>query len=116
MTKLDLLKDFIVNKELDIDVSKPNKEFTNFSYNGFDAGTVYQNDTYRISVSRGTKVERLFRKRKYKMKVSKDNNNNLVAIFELGSDVDFVQVKTLLLNMDKLANNGLREELSRAVN
>lgn len=116
MTKLDLLKDFIVNKELDIDVSIPNEDFTNFSYNGFDAGTVYNNDTYRISVARGTKVERLFRKRKYKMKVSKDNNNNLVAIFELESADDFVQVKTLLLNMDKLASNGLREELSRTAN
>jgi len=50
------------------------------------------------------------------MKVSKTNNNNLVATFELESAVDFVQVKTLLLNMDKLASNGLREELNRAVN
>ncbi|MGG2028685.1 hypothetical protein AB1282_23555 [Gottfriedia sp. S16(2024)] len=116
MTKLDLLKDFILNKELDIKVSKPTENYTNFSYNGFDAGTVNNTGTYRISVARGTRVERLFRKRKYKMKVSKENNNNLVAIFELDSTEDFVQVKTLLLNMDKLASNGLREELSRTVN
>ncbi|PGS48414.1 hypothetical protein [Bacillus sp. AFS041924] len=116
MNKLDLLKDFILNKKLGIDVSIPTKDYTNFSYNGFDAGTVYNNGTYRLSVARGTKVERLFRKRKYKMKVSKDNNNNLVAIFELESAEDLVQVKTLLLNMEKLANNGLREELNRAAN
>ncbi|MFD4707021.1 hypothetical protein ACFWM3_19440 [Gottfriedia sp. NPDC058432] len=116
MTKLDLLKDFILNKELDIKVSKPTENYTYFSYNGFDAGTVNNTGTYRISVARGTRVERLFRKRKYKMKVSKENNNNLVAIFELDSTEDFVQVKTLLLNMDKLASNGLHEELSRTVN
>lgn len=116
MTKLDLLKEFIINKNLDIVISKPTKTYTKFSYNGFDAGAVYNNDIYRISVVSGTMVERIFRKRKYKMKISKDNNNNIVAIFDLELAEDFVQVKTLLLNMAKLANNGLRERMNHAIN
>ena len=72
---------------------------------------VYNNDTYRISIVRGTKAERIFRKRKYKMKSSKVNNN-LVAIFDSERAEDFAQVKTLLLNMAKLVNNGLRERMN----
>lgn len=116
MTKLDLLKEFIINKNLDVVVSIPTKTYTKFSFNGFDAGAIYNNGSYRISVVRGTMVERIFRKRKYKMKVSKDNNNNIVAIFDLERAEDFVQVKTLLLNMAKLANNGLRERMNQAIN
>ncbi|MFB7142454.1 hypothetical protein ACFCYN_22840 [Gottfriedia sp. NPDC056225] len=117
MTKIDLLKEFIINKNLEIITSKPSTNtYTMFSYNGFDAGEVYNNDSYRISIVRGSMVERIFHKRKYKMKISKDNNNKIVAIFDLEQAEDFIQVKTLLLNMAKLANNGLRERMEPTIN
>ncbi|MCA1322436.1 hypothetical protein LC085_21405 [Bacillus tianshenii] len=113
MTKLDLLKKFIIKRNLDIKISKPIKSYTKFSYNGFDAGKVYNSDTYKISIVRGTKAERIFRKRKYKLMISKDNHN-ITAIFDLERKEDFVQVKTILLNMAILANNGLRERINYA--
>lgn len=116
MTKIDLLKEFIINKNLEIIISKPTNTYTNFSYNGFDAGAVYNNESYRISIVRGSMVERMFRKRKYKMKMSKDNNNKIVAFFDLDHAEDFIQVKTLLLNMSKLVNNGLRESMNPTIN
>ncbi|MFF3025526.1 hypothetical protein ACFVRR_23260 [Gottfriedia sp. NPDC057948] len=115
MTKIDLLKEFIINKNLEIVISKPTKTYTNFSYNGFDAGAVYTNDIYRISAVRGSMVERIFRKRKYKLKMAKDNNNNIVAFFDLEQAEDFIQVKTLLLNIAKLVNNGLRERIKPSI-
>lgn len=115
MTKIDLLKEFIINKNLEIITSKPTNTYTKFSYNGFDAGEVYNNDSYRISIVRGSKVERIFHKRKFKMKISK-HNNKIVAIFDLEQAEDFIQVKTLLLNMAKLVNNGLHESIKPTIN
>ncbi|PGM53274.1 hypothetical protein [Bacillus sp. AFS053548] len=116
MTKIGLLKEFIINKNLEIIISKPTNTYTKYSYNGFDAGEVYNNDSYRISIDRGSMVERIFRKRKYKMKISKDNNTKLIAIFDLEHAEDFIQVKTILLNMAKLVNNGLRESMKPIIN
>lgn len=116
MSKIDLLKEFIINKNLEIVISKPTNTYTKYSYNGFDAGEIYNNNSYRISIVRGSMVERIFRKRKYKMKISKDNNSKLVAIFDLELAEDFIQVKTLLLNMAKLVNNGLREIIKPTIN
>ncbi|WP_088069614.1 hypothetical protein [Gottfriedia luciferensis] len=111
MSKIDLLKEFIINKNLEITISKPTNTYTKYSYNGFDAGEVYNNDSYRISIVRGSMVEKIFRKRKYKIKMAKNNNENLVVFFDLEQAEDFIQVKTLLLNMAKLVNNGLRESV-----